>query len=151
MRTPPVLFTFDKCFRTDSLTTPRRRAAHERFQKYLAELNLSPSQVVVLTGNKMYVRESPDLVEIFFSRYDIAPGSIIFSDNGRSFFRNKQPLIPQICQATTSTYPAIVHQFLSPNDNHHHGAAKAKWRAMYGKWDGVLLMVLRVICTCFIA
>lgn len=28
------------------------------------------------------------------------------------------------------TYPPPVHQYLSPNDNHLHGVAKKRWRAL---------------------
>ena len=113
MRTPPVLFTFDKCFCTDSLTTPRRIAAHERFQKCLAELNLSPSQVVVLNGNKMYVRENPDLLVIFspgmklpqnplFSRIMAAPFS---ATSNQSSLKYVKPVRRHIQQLFTSSSP----------------------------------------------
>ena len=32
-------------------------------------------------------------------------------------------------------YPAAVHQYLSPNDNKLHGAAKSKWRSMFTAFD----------------
>ena len=52
----------------------------------------------------------------------------MYSDNGNSFQEKKQDLLVQLGFARHASYPAAVHQYLSPNDNKLHGTAKRKWK-----------------------
>ena len=131
MRTPPLLFTYDRRFRSDGLTTHRRITINSHLNALMDRYHLEPWQVHVLSGSGTYVKECPALLRLCFDRWTIPEGATIFSDNGNSFFESGREIIPDLCGASTAHYNAAVHQYLSPNDNHHHGAAKRKWR---GKW-----------------
>ena len=96
----------------------------------LAKFHLNISQIVVLKSKRTMVRESDTLVEQFLMKYQEASGSTIFSDNGKAFVRAGEHVIERIPTIKAATYPAVIHQFLSPNDSHHHGRAKAKYRSM---------------------
>ena len=54
---------------------------------------------------------------------------MIFTDCGHAF-KDKQGLdLLEHNGFVHVTYPPCVHHWLSPNDNHFHGVAKAQWRA----------------------
>ena len=55
---------------------------------------------------------------------------MIFTDRGKAFLEKKEQIIPKYYKTRTATYPPPIHQYLSPNDNHYHGAAKARWEAI---------------------
>ena len=72
-----------------------------------------------------FVAERPDLLRHFFGLYQLEEGCVALSDNGNSFYEDvlcELGLERHIC------YPAVVHQFLSANDNRYHGSAKKVWR-----------------------
>ena len=78
----------------------------------------------------------------FLSSRDFLPGSVIFSDRWRAYTEMGRSVISEFGMAETMQYPSAIHAYLSPNDNHYHGAAKAKWRGMakarrWGPKDGV--------------
>ena len=57
-------------------------------------------------------------------------------------FVNRSCNEPQNTALISCVTPHIIHQYLSPNDNRYHGAAKAKWGSMaaergWGKDDSV--------------
>ena len=60
---------------------------------------------------------------------------IFFSDNGSAFKNANGSVIEQMGYANHVFYPACVHQYLSPNDNKLHGAAKSKWHGMPISFD----------------
>ena len=129
MRTPPVLFTYNPKFMKNNITTPRRKAIHTKYLDLLSQFALDDCQIVHLEGSRQYVPESSDLVQQYFTIFPIPPGSVIFSDQGNAFFKDRRPVLLDCGASLTFTYPPVVHQYLSPNDNHHHGSAKAKWRS----------------------
>jgi hypothetical protein len=49
-------------------------------------------------------------------------------DNGKSFFPGGVTALESLGFAKHVSYPAPVHQHLSPNDHRLHGTAKARWR-----------------------
>ena len=128
-----MLFTYDKRFRNDRLTTARRMEAHQHLTRCLGKNGLHENQIDVLEGSKHYVPESAAILHRFLSISQIPLGCVIFSDKGNAFRDHNGPVIPQYHDARTFTYPPLIHHIISPNDNHFHGAAKAKWRAMYAK------------------
>ena len=77
---------------------------------------------------RTFVGESSELVKKFFEKYPPEPGSVIFSDKGNSFFPKGESILRDVGFALHEAYPPPVHQFLSPNDNHLHGAAKKVWK-----------------------
>jgi len=133
MRSRLILFTYDKRFRQTGITTPRRLRFYERLKDALTNNNLLPEQVVLLEGSRKYVAESPSLVRSYLEQVDFLPESTIFTDQGHAFFQNRVSVIETRTSARSYTYPPSVHQYLSPNDNHYHGAAKARWRSIIAK------------------
>lgn len=129
-RSRPVMFTSDPRFRSTDISTPRRAAIFRHFQQCLHEYSLSPDQVVFLKHAGKYVPESRKLVRRYLKKVQVPENSLIFSDGGQAWRRKGKPIIPKYTPARTTAYPSMVHQYLSPNDNSLHGAAKAKWRAM---------------------
>lgn len=137
-RTPSVLFTFNGKFRHDRVA--QRYARQEwRADKFVLDgtmkrLGIAPSRVIYIGDEKretrIYVPESPVLIRRFFDLYQVPEGCVIFSDNGKSMYENKTSVLLNLGFARHSTYPAAVHQYLSPNDNRLHGAAKQQWRNM---------------------
>jgi transposase len=135
-RTPAVLFTYDARFRRDGVTTPARIKKLKYLDDTLEKYGIDPVRVVYLgaglKSGATYVSESADLVKMFFDLWEIPDDSVVLSDNGNSVASTKNgsqetPLM-QAGFKTHLQYPAAVHQFLSPNDNRLHGAAKQKWR-----------------------
>lgn len=51
------------------------------------------------------------------------------SDNGNALFPNGNSVLEAVGFCKHVPYPAVVHQYLSPNDNRLHGTAKEAWRA----------------------
>lgn len=129
-RTKPVLFTYDKRFRFSDIKTPRRKQLYQRLQSALVKNGLVPEQVILLEGTRKYVGESSCILRSFLETANILPESIIFHDQGHAFKEAGQSVIEKWTSARDYTYPPPVHQFISPNDCHLHGAAKAKWRSI---------------------
>lgn len=150
MRTPPIMFTYNpKLLKATDLwivrrkegrqckLTKQRRENLDVFERTMQEFSLQPWQVQALyTKNETYVRETPQLLREAFhlwKKYASEPLEfdqiLLFSDCGRCFTEGGVSLFPQLGVDHWRQYPPAVHQFLSPNDNSLHGAAKAKWRA----------------------
>ena len=113
----------------ESLLTSReliRSDCDEMMGKY----GVGANQVVWLGGSSHYVPESRALVERFRATNQIPPNSVIFHDKGNAFMDHGESIIPSLFGTLSATYPPLVHQFLRPNDNRFHGAAKAKWRSL---------------------
>ena len=139
--TPSIAFTLDPAFRIDRSMTPPRRKQAEYLKSRLSYYNLSQDRVVYVgkfkgeVGN--YCGESANLVRRFVSYYqargEFDPDCTILSDYGLSFKvgekGNKIDVFTQLGFARRFFYPACMHQYLSPNDNRVHGAAKVRWRS----------------------
>jgi hypothetical protein len=100
------------------------------------------NQVVFIDERRHYTPESPALLQACRAVWQISTGATVFSDCGNAFFAKKTPLIPELFGARTAQYPPCVHHCISPNDNHCHGSAKAKWRQLsaeneWGKDDSL--------------
>ena len=142
MRSKPVLFTYDPKFHGNDLKNKIRTAAHVKFTALLAKYHLTPDQVVYIEADRYYVAECPGLLRQYFTRFPIPDGATIFSDKENTFFSEQASVLMSCGVSRTETFPPLVHQYLSPNDNHHHGSTKAKWRAKmddqgWGKGDTV--------------
>lgn len=131
-RTPPVLFTYNGKFRLGRVG----RAAWDQEKKWLTmcleRYDIDESRVVYIGAEKnerrLYAAENPEILRLFFDRYDVPDGVVVFSDNGRAFFPGGVSALERLGFAKHVAYPAAVHQYLSPNDNRLHGTAKASWR-----------------------
>ena len=73
--------------------------------------------------------------ESFFDHYGVRHHTTVLSDNGNSFKENGADIFDLLEFERHYCYPAAVHQFLSPNDNRLHGAAKQLWRSSFGDFD----------------
>ena len=125
-RTPPVLYTYNQKFRFDRSKTALRVKEEGELLEVLGRYGVDRSRVVYVGSEKgekrTYVKESADLMRLFFTKYPIVTGCTLLSDGGHA--------CAKACEfgfAAHLIYPSAVHQFLSPNDNRLHGTAKAKW------------------------
>ena len=131
-RTPPVLFTFDGKFRLDRVGRKTWVQEREKLVNALARFGINAKRIIYIGAEKnetrIYASESAEFLRRFFALYEIPPNVVVFSDNGKSFFPGGVSALESLGFAKHVSYPAPVHQHLSPNDNRLHGTAKAKWR-----------------------
>lgn len=154
-RTRPMLFTYNPKFSFDRPKTHIYESEIEYLKQQLNFYDLDPDQIVYL-GKKVrekrtFVTESAELVKHYFAANPPPPNTLIFSDNGRCFVERGFSIFPQLNFNAHSNYPACVHQYISPNDNHLHGECKTKWRENMSDFhDDVqsTLYLLHCIDTC---
>jgi Mn-dependent DtxR family transcriptional regulator/transposase len=131
-RTPAVLFTLNPKFRRDRPSTAKRAAEVARLDHLLKEYEIDASRVTYVEKEKgekgIYVAENADLVRRFWAIYEIPEDCVAFSDNGSAFYPEGRSVLNELGFAVHAPYAAAVHQYLSPNDNRLHGAAKKSWR-----------------------
>ena len=131
-RTPPALFTFNVKFRFDRVG--RKAWVQEREELEAARLRygIKEKRIVYIGTEKnetrTYASESADMLQRFFDLYRVRSKGIVFSDNGTAFFPGGVSALEALGFEKHVAYPSAVHQYLSPNDNRLHGAAKARWR-----------------------
>jgi hypothetical protein len=136
------MFTSDPKFKKWESETALRLEKRLHREKIMELFGVRSDQVVFIDENRHYTPESPAVLQACRAVWKVPRGATIFSDCGNSFFDHKSPVIPAIFGVRTAQYPPSVHYFLSPNDNHCHGSAKAKWRQQssengWGKDDSV--------------
>ncbi len=131
-RTPPVLFTCNGKFRLDRVGRKAWVQERDKLVNALARFGINAKRVISIGAEKnetrIYASESAGLLRRFFARYQIPLNVVVFSDNGKSFFPGGVSVLESLGFAKHVSYPAPVHQHLSPNDNRLHGTAKARWR-----------------------
>jgi hypothetical protein len=95
-------------------------------------LGINAKRVIYIGADKnetcIYASERSGFLQRFFALYQIPLNVVVFSDNGTSFFPGGESILKSLGFAKHVSYPAPVHQYLSPNDNRLHGTAKARWR-----------------------
>jgi transposase len=128
-RTPSVLFTYNSAFRTDRNPTARRTEIVKHLEREANRLQIDLDRIVYVgakTGEtRTFVQESSDLLKSFFTYYRVPEGSVALSDYGSAFSGG---VLDALGFSRHVQYPPAVHQYLSPNDNNLHGAAKQLWR-----------------------
>jgi transposase len=131
-RTPPVLFTFNGKFRLDRVGRKAWVQERDKLVNALARFGINAKCVIYMGAEqnetRLYASESAGLLRRFFALYQIPLNVVVFSDNGKSFFPGGVSVLESLGFAKHVSYPAPVHQHLSPNDNRLHGTAKARWR-----------------------
>ena len=123
-------------------TTTRRMMIRSEVDDLFTMYNIHSYQVFWLGETSNYVPESMEILGYYGAMVQVPPESVIFHDCENAFMSQGESVIPLIWGVKAATYPPIVHQFLSPNDNRFHGAAKEKWRSLsaekgWGKEDSV--------------
>lgn len=130
-RTPAMLFTYDQRFRRDRSPTEKRKAEVAYLDDCLARYEIDAERIVYVGEekgeNRKFVAESADLVRRFFKMYGVVKDCIVLSDNGNAFKEDGVDIFDALGFKQHRCYPAAVHQYLSPNDNRLHGAAKKAW------------------------
>ena len=148
-RTPAILYSYNQLFRTNRKSTPTRDRQKFEFGELCKVWKIPMSRCVYVgkpkTETRTFVSESPSLVRLFFERYGVPKDCVIYSDNGKSFFEDGTSVLGELGFSKHLTYPACVHQFLSPNDNRHHGAAKAAWRNAGIEFTNDVLAAIRLL------
>jgi hypothetical protein len=126
-----MLFTYDPRFRRNRHPTAKRTLDVAYLEACLTRYKLDPTRIVYVGKEKgetrKFVTESADLVRRFFATYDAGKDCTVLSDQGRAFKDNGVDLFAALGFRRHRCYPAAVHQYLSPNDNRLHGAAKKAW------------------------
>lgn len=126
-----MLFTYNQAFRFDRHSTARRDEQVAHLAQLLDQFNIEDSRIVYIgyetSERRTYVAESPFLLRLFFARYEIEEGCVALTDNGKSFWEGEMDVLLDLGFAKHTCYPAAVHQFLSPNEDRYHGAAKRVW------------------------
>ncbi len=134
---PCMIFSYNPAFAEKAARTKTERETRRRVREVAGKMGINLSRVVYLgveaREKRTYVAESPEIIESFL-RFNVVPEGVIFSDGGKSFKRKKVDVIANLGHQHV-TYPAAVHQYLSPNDNRLHGEAKNKWRAAQPNFD----------------
>jgi len=137
-----ILYTYNPSFRTDRPETALRKRQYEELSKHHRKYSVKKNRVVYdgkLTGEtRTFVREYDDMVRDFleYHKEKLQAQEIVYlSDNGSAFYSANGSVVEQLGYGKHTFYPACVHQFMSPNDNKLHGAAKAKWRSMFTCFD----------------
>ena len=132
-RTPPVLFTYNGKFRHDRVGRKPWVEDKEWLLHCLTHYGIDASRVVYMgkpqNESRRFVSENAELMRRFFQLYPVVPSAIALSDNGNSLFPKGKSVLEEIGFCKHAAYPAMVHQYLSPNDNRLHGTAKQSWRA----------------------
>ena len=141
---PTILYTTDPLFDRSLNAGPVKKAKWDKLDRNFQKYKIDPSRIVFVSqlpgrGKKSIVPASADRVRDFFDRYEIEKDTIILSDGGKEFVD-----LEKLGFTRHIKYPPAVHQWLSPNDNRWHGAAKQKWRSMGidFKDDGLALIAL---------
>jgi hypothetical protein len=128
-RTPAVLFTYNSAFRTDRNPTARRTEIYKHLEREANRLQIDFDRIVYVghktAETRTFVQESDDLLKSFFTYYHVPEGTVVLSDSGNAFGSG---VLEALGFSRHAKYPPAVHQYLSPNDNNLHGAAKQLWR-----------------------
>ena len=136
-RTPSVLFTYNSAFdmkrplpKKKGIRTLQILQKRARLTSILRSNKISRRRICYISTKgkaRHFVSEKPGLIRHFFRLYGIRPDSVMFSDNGNSLKDGEESVLSKL-GFSHHVYPADVHQYLSPNDNNLHGAAKRAWR-----------------------
>lgn len=145
--TPCVLFTFDPRMGPGT-NGPVGKAKREHFMRMLAKFGIAEDRIIYKKSLKHLYAECPDMYELFLKRYKaqgvLGRADLFLHDGGRAFKRKKVSIFDSLKLGNHVTYPADVHQYLSPNDNKLHGC-KAKWAAEYYKFEDEISPSLRLM------
>ena len=131
-RTPPALFTVSGKFRLDRFGRKAWSEEREKFKAALVRYGMEARRVVYVgvekNESRTYASENADILRRFFELYQVRKKGVVFSDNGTALFPCGASVLEAIGFKRHVPYPSPVHQYLSPNDNRLHGAAKTRWR-----------------------
>jgi transposase len=134
-RTPCILYTHDPRFNPDRpINTELRIVQKEAYNAAFDKYGISNDRVVYIESTKHYCGESSVLYEHFLDHYKVEKNVLILHDGGNAFKRESTSIFEENGYKNHVTYPAAVHQYLSPNDNKLHGI-KAAWKQNYYKMD----------------
>ena len=151
-RTPPMLFTYNQALNINRVGARYAEKRH-RMQQLLNQYGVDSEQIVYMgkptNESRSYVPESFELVKIFCEHYgptleNFRDVTTLFSDNGHAFKQGGQSKLGEWFTAH-EFYPSVVHQYLSPNDNALHGAAKKQWRAGAPDFKDDMLQSIRLV------
>jgi hypothetical protein len=135
MRHRPVLFTYSTWFNPNPAKTAKAQKKFRETEALMQKYGITWDDIVYFEGKPVngskkltYMKETPELVELFFEKRWVDSDVVLFSDDGKAFKEDGVPILRSYFDET-GVYPPPIHQFVSPNDNNLHGAAKRQWRA----------------------
>ena len=125
--TPSMMFTYNPEFNWRRSATKKRLPKMEYLGELYKSYNIHYKRVVYMGGKhntKKYCTESIDLLKLFFDRWGLMDGSVVFRDGGTSMTEG----LAQFGFGHDVILPSAIHQYLSVNDNDIHGYVKQQWR-----------------------
>ena len=127
----PIAATYNEAARRDRNRTARRLAQVKKLDDILLAENVEPYQLAYVgkpdKEKRNIVAASPEIVRHFLDFYEIEPGELWLSDNGKEFFPVQGSVLKEYGLEHLA-FIAAVHQYQSTCDNYWFGAAKRKWR-----------------------
>lgn len=142
--TPCLMFTCDPWMDKEN----KKRKHREELAAALNAYNISQDRIYYTKSTKHMLAESSEMYEKFLAHYTklkkIPEDTLILHDGGNAFKRGKTSIFPKLGFKDHVTYPADVHQFLSPNDNKLHGC-KAVWKDEYYKFESRVWASIRLM------
>jgi hypothetical protein len=142
--TPCMLFTHDPRMAKVQPNTPRGNLIRSKFVQALQTYHITEDRIVYVKSPQHYFYESPEVYETFLNHYEIPKNALILHDGGNAFKRQKTSIFENLGYTNHETYPADVHQFLSPNDNSLHGC-KSIWYKEYPEFGSDVSASLRLM------
>lgn len=144
-RTPCILFTYNPRMAPTQPNTVRGRETRMEFTDALARTEIDESRVLYVKSKKNYFGENSEMYEAFLTRYNLDKNVAVFHDAGKGFKKGPVSVFDKLEFANHIEYPSDVHQYLSPNDNNLHGAAKQKWKLEYNEFETRVEAPLRLM------
>jgi hypothetical protein len=129
-----LVFSTNPIFNRKRNPTARRRKIWAEIDAVFKKWGIDPDRVIYVSPEEMKGKKGKETkksivpaqvarIKDFFSHYMIEEDCVILSDGGDEF-----ACLVELGFAKHIPYPSPVHQWLSPNDNRLHGAAKQRWR-----------------------
>ena len=149
-QSPCFMYTYNQKFLRKSGNSNRARRHNKKLADLFAKYGIKSHRVKVIQPKKgkstKYAKEDNTMATDILKQYDV-PTDTIHSDNGTAFMRGGVDVVEEL-GFTRFTAPACIHQYVSPNDNHFHGAAKQAWRMMGDDYSDALQRPLQLM-QCF--
>ena len=133
-RTPARLYTHNPRMNLVQKNTARGRRIRAELLEALGRFEIDESRITYIKSKKYWCSETADVLEDFFTSYDISKDTLIFHDGGPAYKRKKVNILDTLGFKKHREYPSDVHQWLSPSDNNVHGC-KSTWASQYDDFD----------------
>lgn len=148
-RTPSILVTHNPAFNDaeEYCTTPARRKCRETYYKMSDYYGIDRSRIIYKNvGKRVYVGERAENFRLVLDKYkdEFKQSKVFLSDGGSGYKENGESVI-EAAGLNHVIYKSAIHQWLSPNDNRHHGRTKGIWKTGNPEWEQDLQETLHLM------